>query len=149
MDDLRAADAAKPSHKGTRNDHRVMCGKLIGRGASGQLAPEGAKLVYHPVDDPVATPEIEILLDRRSWRKTKWNCPPLASDGEHVLDRVEHLPEVCLAGASSLGQRRKTRFDQIPFLICQIAFKPSPRACILGFGGLVPACPVSFCRVQR
>ena len=66
------------------------------------------------------------------------NRPPLASGGEHKLDRIEHLPKVGLAGASSLGRRRKARFDQIPFLIRQIAFKPIPRACILGFGGLVP-----------
>ena len=30
MDDLRAADAAKPSHKGIRNGLRVKSGKLIG-----------------------------------------------------------------------------------------------------------------------
>ena len=34
MDDLRAADAALPNHKGTRNDHRVNGGKLIGPGRS-------------------------------------------------------------------------------------------------------------------
>ena len=72
-----------------------------GRGAFGQFAPEGAKLVHHPGEDPAATPEMEKLLDRRSWRKTKKNCPPLASGAEHVLDRVEHIPEVVLRGVLS------------------------------------------------
>ena len=76
----------------------------LGRGASGQFAPEGAKPVHHPGEDPVATPEIEILLDRRRGRKTMRKCPPLASGVAHSLDRVGHLPEVGLAGACSLGR---------------------------------------------
>ena len=63
---------------------------------------------------------------------------PLASGGEHVLDRVEHLPEVGLAGASSLGRRHKTQLDQNPFLIRQVASEPIPRACEPGLGGLAP-----------
>ena len=50
-----------------------------GRRASRQTAPEGAKPVHHPGEDPVATPEIEIILNRRKGQKTKRKGPPLAS----------------------------------------------------------------------
>ncbi len=71
--------------------------------ASGQLAPEGAKPVHHPGEDPVETPEMEILPDRRSRRKTKRKRLPLASGVAHALDRVEHLPKVGLAGGGGGG----------------------------------------------
>ena len=128
--------ARHQKHRKVGNSASALLGNFTS--ALTQLAPERAKPVRHPVDDPVAAPRVEIVLDRRSGRKTWRNRPPLASGGEHKLGRIDHLPKVCLAGASSLRRRRKTRLHQIPFLIRQIAFKPVPRACILGFGGLVP-----------
>ena len=47
-------------------------------------------------------------------------------------------PEGLSCGDVLSSPEAETRLDQIPFLIRQIASEPIPRACILGFGGLVP-----------
>ena len=67
MDDLRATDAAKPNHKGTRNDHRVKRGKLIGGGPRARtgrrlkLELRAARVALVPPEGRADEPDLGML----------------------------------------------------------------------------------------
>ena len=71
----------------------------------------------------------------KSW-KTKRDGPPLASGPNHVPVRVDIS---CRSGVQErpCGGRGRTQFDQRPFLIRRIGFKPRPKARKPILGGLV------------
>ena len=73
MDDLRAADAAKPNHKGTRNDHRVKRGKLIDPDLTEEQV--GAAAIYA---------EAYPCRDFRHKRPAKWKIKPRISKTEKL-----------------------------------------------------------------
>ena len=76
------------------------------------------------------------MLDCLKRWKTKMDGPPLASGPDHVPVRVDIS---CRSGVQErpFGGRGRTQFDQRPFLIRRIGFKPRPKARKPIPGGLV------------
>jgi hypothetical protein len=62
--------------------------------------------MVHRREQPNVTPSIEIPLHHRHRREIFWQSPPLGARSVDVLDRVQHLAQVCAARASAIAAGR-------------------------------------------
>ena len=72
----------------------VDCGPRRICCASRQISCLPAQRIQHAIEDTAVAPSVEVILNCRKRRKTLGKCPPLAARRQHVLDRVEDLPQI-------------------------------------------------------
>jgi hypothetical protein len=85
------------------------------------------------VQQAIALPESEVVIDRTPRSKVLGQVAPLAAGFDEVEDRVEQLAERMLAGAALLAGLGEAVVDELPFGIGKIRCV-SHRQCVTGCG---------------
>jgi hypothetical protein len=75
----------------------------------------------NPIEQAVARPFPEVIIDRGMRRKIFRQQPPLATRAIYIADCVEHLAHVRLALAPTRASRRDHGLDDSPLLVAHIA----------------------------
>ena len=138
LDQLGGVEAARTA--AFRGFHRLA---VDHPGAWGGLAPRRftyrhEKVMVDGAQRSIATPGVEISLDRAPRRELPGQHPPLATRAGHVQDRVQHLTQVRRARATQPLRRRQKRCDHIPFPVRQVTCVAKARALIVGASDFSP-----------
>jgi len=81
----------------------------------------------NPIENAIARPFPEVIIDRAMWRKILWQLPPLATRAIEIANGVEYVAHVCVALTSARASRRDHRLDVSPLIvghITRITFTP-------------------------
>ena len=89
--------------------------------ASGGFATLRVERVVDAIERGVATPAIEVIVKRRTWRQVLRDGAPLAAGAEYVHQAVDDLALIDMASVAAALGRRNERLDMRPFRVGQIA----------------------------
>src|SRR5262249_49922311 len=62
--------------------------------------------LMNPIENAIARPFPEVIIDRAMWRKILWQLPPLATRAIEIANGVECVAHVCVALTSARASRR-------------------------------------------
>ena len=98
--------------------------------ASGGFATLRVERVVDAIERGVATPAIEVIVKRRTWRQVLRDGAPLAASAEDIHEAVDDLAHVDMTSIAAALGRRNQRLDMRPFGVGQIARVAEPAAII-------------------
>ena len=98
-------------------DNRCSGARLSGN----RLTAFHIELMMDEIERAIPTPKVEIIVQCRARRQVLRDGSPLTAGRQNVHEAVHHLTHDHRALVATTLARRDQGFDQIPFVVCQVA----------------------------